>query len=459
MGKLIFFALAAIIARYILINSGSKRLKWFYIGLLFFPFSIILIDKPTITFPRLIIYVLLFATIKDFKYLRRQWSIFPFKTITIILALMLLCVGLFDSRLNLFFKLYRPAFTVIENFLILFLTFANIKNHEDFQKTYRTIMIAFFIMCIYGISNYFTRASEYSQFINSIYGIRDMANDNMSELSQRFRISSFTYHAIYYGFLLAIAIEMLIYQFFSPRYFKINYFMIICGILLVINLVLVNSRTPLVALGVGVLLFIVFGLKIRQKFRIAFASLILILGFSISNGTGPSIVSDTFDTFSSKGSKLHGSSVQMRLVQFNLSLNVFNKSPITGNGFSYITEGLGYSRNAEERTSDERFFGFESYSYILLIEQGMCGIIGNFIFFIGLFLYFFKASIRLSDPSLAIMSIAMLVTFLAFIFGTGDLGTFPFFMSIMGINAKATYLMLNRKRISKLELPPLSQEV
>src|SRR5699024_5633651 len=137
--------------------------------------------------------------------------------------IMLLLVGIFDSRLNIFLKFYRPISFYIENFLVVFLTYLYIKSEEDLLFVYRKILLFLTIMCIYGLSNYITQSNEYYSFIVSSYGGRDFASDNMQVGSDvRFRISSVTWHAIYYGFVLSTSLLLSVFVFLNVKLNKVD---------------------------------------------------------------------------------------------------------------------------------------------------------------------------------------------------------------------------------------------
>ncbi len=262
--------------------------------------------------------------------------------------------------------------------------------------------------------------------------------------TQRFRINSFAWHPIYYGFILSIAILLNLYIYYWKKdENQRKQFNIIMFFLLLINLLLTNSRTPLLAFFAGFSIFFLFAINWNFKFRIILSGCILVclIVFFVPNSI--KLFTESLNTFSSQGSELTGSSVEMRLNQLNASVKIFEKSPLTGNGFDYISEGLGYSSDPSKSKSSDDFAGFESYFFKLLIEQGLCGMIGHAVLFISLFIFFYHSSRKKETIILSILNTAMLTTFLVFIFGTGDMGSFIFFMSIMGVTVKYTMLLNN----------------
>ncbi|HVW15541.1 MAG TPA: O-antigen ligase family protein [Mucilaginibacter sp.] len=261
---------------------------------------------------------------------------------------------------------------------------------------------------------------------------------------ERPRISSFAWHAIYYGFLLNTGI--LLCAFFINVYSggygqKTKYVYLL--ILLLVNLVLVNSRTPLLALAFGFLVLFLWEFNLANKLRVGVLVIVLFSSL-VFIPKGRQIVSAAFSALTStEQSYEEGSSLDMRIGQLQASYDLFKKKPVTGNGLYYIKETLGFSRDWNQSKSDKDLYGFESYVYELLIEQGLLGIIGNIFLFASLFIFFIKNNISKNrgTKKLSLLGIALLVAYLSFIIGTGDMGSFPVFMIVMGITIKGIVLL------------------
>jgi hypothetical protein len=436
--KLFFIVIALFFAFQIFVQPNVKKLPWFFAGILFFPPAILLIENPHIPFYKFIVYCLLIVTLKDFKWISK-FRFFPLRGALIVMFIAYMVIGLFDSRLNLFYKVYKPINYFIENFLVLFLTWYYVKSVNDVKYLYNKFFWFFLVFTIYGISNYITRQNEFYNFIVSGFGGRNFANDNMVAGIDRFRVSSFSWHAIVYGFLLSI---ILIHEFFlfttmrMGRLIKMRHIVVV--LLIVINLFLVNSRTPLFVFIIGCSFYILFSFNFKRKIKIiilsSFIGTVAILNVPSVN----KMYNESIKTFSSGGSDLEGSSVEMREMQLGASVLIFSQNPIYGNGFDYITENLGYSSDENQRKTGNDLMGFESYIYKLLIEQGIIGIVSNVIFLILIVYWLLKviSKINALGRKVIILNLAYFVSFVSFIIGTGDLGTFLFFMSFIGVNIK-----------------------
>lgn len=437
-----------------------KRLSWFFFAILFIPDNFVMFDGgyPTTSSRFFIFFLFLITAVKSSFF--RSLRPFPLKMGSVLLLLGFLVIAIFDARLNLNIVkiLNRSLGFFIDNYLPLLLAFILVKDFSDVVQIYKVLLSFFIIFCVYGIFNYVTGNNFYITFISKAFNAINFAEAYTSGHDGRYRITSFAWHPIYYGFLLSIAILMNILM-FNIRNWQSRNYQIILLLLLLINLFMVNSRTPFFALLGGVAIYFIFGLDLGKKVQIFLVSLFFV---SLAVSSIPKVnefVTDSFETFSERGSKLEGSSVELRNYQLGASLLIFNKSPITGNGFMYIEESLGFKGRAEDRASDASFAGFESYLYKLLIEQGIVGMVVQFVFSVMLLVFIIRSYFNAKSAirkRLAIVTISMFVCFLMFIFGTGDMGTFKFMMPILGINLKGllylNYAERNSERSKEMEL-------
>jgi len=436
MGKFFFIGCAIIIFFGILKSTGIKRLMWFFTGILFFQHRIPLFTYPSdMGFHRFMVYSLLIPELTNFKKTISDFRKFPLFYPLIIVFVGFLLIGLFDTRINLFLQIYRPIDLYIQTFLVIFLAYNNFKEEEDWPILVKYFAVCSIILCLYGFYNFITKTNPYDNFISTSFNSFS-SFDFYKNFDERFRINSFVDHPIYYGYLLGILFLLSFHAILDKQdKFRIIYLLSI--VMTFLNLLMTNSRTPLISFLLGMSFFILMSLSVRLKIKIV---LLAILFCSVMY-TIPSVrdeINNTIDIFQKGGSQT-GSSLKMREMQLQASFLLFQKKPISGNGFYYIEETLGYSSNEDKSMSSDDLQGFESYFYIIIIEEGIIGIILNAIFFGTLILYFFKRkkfSIEYSGLGLAIT-----IMFLTFSIGTGTLGSWIITMSIIGIIIKKIELM------------------
>jgi len=438
MGKAVFIFSAIIFFYGILSSSGSKKLIWFFAGIIFFSDRIMLIDVPTkMSFDRFLVYALIVSEFLRLNKAATSFKSFPIKYPLLIFFFGLLCIGLFDERIGLFLKLYRPVDYFFQTTLVSFLCYSSLNNIKGWTKFLKFLLISSIPLSIYGFYNFFAKSNPLDHLFTALYHSVSPFDDYALS-GERFRINSFVSHPIYYGYLCGVLLLITIYCFYFSK--ELKRLSIICIPLLLSNLILANSRTPIVAFVIGLLLFITIAFRNMRKFQIA--ALLAITGIvlvSIPAVSGK--LKASADLLKMDGGKTSGSSLNMRVVQLQASYNEFLKKPAFGNGLYFIEENLGWADAEQERISDPDFEGFESYLYQLLIEQGAMGIVTTFIFVISIGFYFLKN--RKISSEVTSLGLSVLTMFILFSFGTGTLHSWVISMGIIGIAIK--YIELKRR--------------
>lgn len=459
--KGVFLVLAIIFAIQIFRNKGAKKIAWFFTSILFFPATIVIIDAPYMPFTRFMAVALFVSTLTQYKNWWQEFKKFPLKPALVIAFFSLFLIGITDSRVSIFASLFRFIITFIEDFSILFLCYLHLRDLKDVIYIYHFLVKCFIVFAVYGLINFITRANFYAQFLQATLDIRDIGKV-YADGGDRFRIASFTWHPIYYGLLLGLMIITLVFLLTTKGLYKKHKKMYQFALaLLALNLLWTNSRTPLIATIAGVGIFFLLGYNFQKQFKMALLGIVLGIGFLIASPSSLSIVEETVNTFSSKGSKLEGSSVEMRDTQLQSSLLLFYEKPLFGHGFSYIVEGLGFGEG-DKRNSDSSFAGFESYSYKLLIEQGAAGIFSNVFLLLSFIVFLIKKrkDIEPLGKPLVYGVMGTLVIFVLFILGTGDMGSFLFSMSLLGVNIRLITVLSQKKVvINKPQFSPVVPEL
>ncbi|TAF45006.1 MAG: hypothetical protein EAZ51_02770 [Sphingobacteriales bacterium] len=420
----------------------QNKVLWFIFGILLLPPGINLLGKPLIWFFLLAFTLSLFINNKGFKKLKHL----PLKKHFLFYFVCLMVVGLFDSRLNNFEKIIRPILYFFENIWPCLLVYLVLFNAKEYKKIYIYLSYIGLFLGLYGIFCYLTKTNIYITAMSDEFKLRNLAIEYLSGLDDRVRISSFLFHPFLYGILLVFLIGYTIFLYQNNNRIINKNVILLSLTLLIINLLLTNSRTVIFVLLLQITFY--FFLQVNSKNILIIASgavFGLLLIFFI-----PALKEKTdllFDLFQSGGSKVEGSSVEMRQGQLLASFKYFFQNPYTGNGFGYIYEGIGFKTEIADRNSGSELFAFESYFFVLLIEQGVAGIISNIVLFFGLITYSFKnynSLLLLNHKRFVLLSAVLIICYLVFILGTGTINSLPLFFSFMGIS-----LSLQQKLVSK----------
>lgn len=407
----------------IIYNTGWKRLLLYIGGILLITSQIIILDSPRINSHRLLFFSFLVSLLMHKREVIANWKIFPLKKVLIISIILMVLMGLNAAYLTVFYKIYKPVMLFLESFFMIFVGFLSLTTKEiTFNKSFRYILI---LLTSYGIITFFLHYNVVESVLASAFDFT--RNDYMLQNSERQRISSFWTHAIAYGFVCSL----LFWFTFLASNVTMKWKVSIC-LLLITNLILTNSRTPLLAFIIG---FIIFSIVYYNPQKIIVRSLFISFVFLILVMTIP-VIQERFlsvvDLFTTGGQKTSGSNLEMRNIQLAACYFLFQQAPVWGNGFDYIQEMMGYGTKNWTYNGDLR--GFESYGFILLIEQGIVGIIVNILFFLSLIVHFITK--RKISGITAACGLAITVTFLFFAFGTGVLSTWNISMVLIGICVK-----------------------
>ena len=147
------------------------------------------------------------------------------------------------------------------------------------------------------------------------------------------------------------------------------------------------------------------------------------------------MMDSAIDLVTTGGVNTQGSTTDLKVQQWEVSLLSFYDAPFFGHGLSYFNEVMG---NKDSFVYNPLIAGMEGYQYKLLIEQGGFMIIAVIIFYIQLLAIFFKK--RIYSQTISYTGIACTISFLFFICATGVYGSaFLHFGIYIGILLRCVY--------------------
>lgn len=270
----------------------------------------------------------------------------------------------------------RSLRVIINDFGFTFVLWYVLNSRKDIRLLLNGLIFVFVFLVIYG---YFEKLTG----LNPIYDYEVSLNPKNSSTDWDYssgrlgmmRVRSATIHPI--GFGATMSGLMVLFMIVSSKYKSIwklsivkQIFMMLVGISIIF---FTNSRSPIVFLGVIFLPF--FNLKKKSSYQFMFFSLIgLVLSFPIIQPYLPNVLS----IFSSTGStsKVGGSSIALRGLQFLTAINVAQTNPFFGMGVKSA------SILAEKNDS---LMGMESIWLWLIIERGFFGVISHIVLLYSIF--------------------------------------------------------------------------
>lgn len=254
-----------------------------------------------------------------------------------------------------------PFTVLILNYLFVILLWQYFKFKSDILYFIKCLIIVFIIICLYAIIEYILGHNIWMEWLQSQTTASIFSSHHDDYRLGFARMNSVFHFPIPLGDACAIMISFLLFWELnsSAKLLKGKGLIIIIG-LLIIGLILSNSRAPIVALFFGLLHLNIFKNKKRLFIFIITGVVLFSLGYSYLSSVIESMINASSDN-------VGGSSVNLRELQLAYCINEFHKNPLFGAGFNRLME--------LQDVTNRELAGAESYAFFLLVEQGLCGII------------------------------------------------------------------------------------
>ena len=235
-----------------------------------------------------------------------------------------------------------------------------IQNKKDFHLLFKSLSIYVFLL----IGNSILELAGFNiigNFLESNMMDKAFFVDTIDYGSRGLRLHSFLPHSICFGDVCAILISVLAFLYYESYYKKRC---LLCIILLMIGIVLSNSRTPIVALALYLFPIIKNRFYLKKKFLFLLAGVIIVVSFGDK-------IYQLFDAMFVVDSKYAtGSSMTMRLEQLEESIYIAKESILFGLGYNY------------DLSMFKELRGAESVWFNLLIFGGLFAVLSEIIMFI-----------------------------------------------------------------------------
>lgn len=283
------------------------------------------------------------------------------------------------------------------------------------------LSISFLLASFYGITlinlNGF---NPYLMFLSNFFNVESASEifsniDSRLDFSNAGKIQSTMVHPMTWSLLLCFY-SIIIFTYFLK---SLNKFYLLFISILLINVLISGVRTGLITIVIGslYLLFKNFNIKIAS---IALVFVLLLSFFILSNNSLSNLFNSFYELSETKN-KVSGSSISLRLQQFDGALKIITSNPFFGKGYNWNV----YYR--EIHGDHPVLLAFESLIFIVLCNNGVFGIIIWFSFMISLIRLNSKFKIDRIDKSILNSIVLMYFTF---IIVTGEYG-YIFYFSII----------------------------
>jgi hypothetical protein len=302
------------------------------------------------------------------------------------------------------------------------------KQKSDVDYFIKIVLVCLTIMGIYGIYCFLTGQNPYISLLSEIFEKQDN-NEIFSEMERGNligKIQSLTSHPMLWSVLLCLSLFS-IFVFIDSDKLAVKYSLFA---ILLFNLFVCNVRSGLYALVIGTVFFFTqFSIRSRLiGFAIIFILLFMSIDTSIFGKFQPFVDSIIYLNDSSK--EIRGSSLEMRFAQLGGAFELWNEGGILfGNGFGWCVNYYA------EYGDHPILLAFESIVYVIIIDNGVLGILLWGFLFISFFrinyLIWTKTSKQNKKEYWLINS--FLISYLIFVIATGIFGFnyFLIFLTLM----------------------------
>jgi len=318
-------------------------------------------------------------------------------------------------------SLVKSLAYINDEWLFILLFWMIIRAKDEFMLILKSYFLIFTIMSFYGILEKTLGYNPIMDFERTwildptkitiwFYGIEDRLGMG--------RIQSLTSHPITYGGLLAIIIVTNFYFLFNHSKLKQNKLIFLSFlILMIINLIFTNSRSPILFLLVGFLGIINLKYQVFSRYLISIIIVISLVLFFFGG-----YISTYYQNFENliaiNHSNVGGSDLSTRLLQLQLTFELFKQR---------ILFGLGLGSFNPTAAINSELMGGESVWIKYFLERGIFGGLSYIIFIV----FMFKKFRIINNPNFNRFSFFMISAFVIFASVTGEMEIRVLFLTVM----------------------------
>lgn len=304
---------------------------------------------------------------------------------------------------------------LISKYFVILYAFVSLKSIIEIRRLLNIAYWSILIATFFGLLNLFTGTS----IISDLTGGEGTYFAN----KERVRIVGMFTYAFDYGYTCCILSILAVYG-YSKKILSQSRFLtiLICSL---IGIVICGCRTIIVVAAAIGIVYIYRRYNIIKALGICIFSLVFLSGAYLVIPSVKEKVNSVFLAFDieASGEDADGSSLVMRIMQYDNVLYHIRGQELLGRGYRFFTEGLGFNKNGngfrDLQSDAQALMGLEGVLMNLLLERGVVGVIVYCIFYGGIFGLAFKN--RKTNPDESTASMAIIIGFICFGNMTGEL--------------------------------------
>lgn len=324
-----------------------------------------------------------------------------------------------------FFNLFNESIVPVASFTLVF-TSLNARAQNNF---FRNLLIFYALISLYAVVAFLLEFNPYVSFLESTTRTGRIVVQTYEGTLRGLRAQGTMSHPITFGAVLALVVVFFVAtssikaKAFQPKSNILTSAVTVLSILVIIfAIALTKSRSPVLLILTAIFILVPisnFGRAIRAVIVIG---LVGFLGMSFV----PAVQNAVFATLnifdSSIGEEQHGSSLEMRRIQLEISQYYLMNSPLFGNG-------MEATRNLILTGSAPQLYNSESIVFPLMIDQGIFGIFA-YLFLLSSAVYIIIRETGSSEQNYRAAMLGAVFGYAVFVVATGVLDTLGIFLAL-----------------------------
>lgn len=350
-----------------------------------------------------------------FQYKVKSLDFTPLKPFIFLYGAQLIMIP-FHSSVPIDYQLSMIRSDFMSSLLLPF-AIHNVMHNDKKTVSSFTITMLCIIIVTSGYSLFLTTMAGFNPYMLALLPLNDQEFNDVYALASDGgrvfgRISGVFTHPMINGLFLAFSFIFIISKLNLKKLLS-NKLLSILLFVVFITILLIGVRSAIVALGIGV----VFYLLIEKKINLILASL---LGLSLIYFVALSIpgMSDYMNSIvDPESSNVKGSSIEMRLEQFDGCMKEIESNPAFGKGYAWTN----YYK--ENKGGHPTMLSFESLFIVILSNSGFVGL---FIWIVMLIMYYKLIKKNLDITKFRIL-LALMLLYISYSMITGEYGYLRYF--------------------------------
>lgn len=334
-------------------------------------------------------------------------------------------------RSELLFKYFALAYA-----------FWAVRGEKSLEPLLRVTLCCLIVLTIVGVINYLSRSAYVVNALtagktSTVY--EDVALGDIYTESGRFRVQSLFKWSFDYGYTCTLILLLHLYAWHRKLESLLMFaVVVVCSLF---GIIACECRVVWICCVISVGCFYLWSFSLNKNIVAGILAIFLFVTSYSTIGFVEKKVDKLTDIFK-ENPRVSGSSINLRMAQFTTTLRLIEGHEALGRGQGYFSKSW-----TNDIGNVEGLQGLESVVFHHLLERGIIGFALWVVFYAWLFYVFWRD--RQQHVLLTGLGMSILIAYLSFAVGTGELGSVYPTLLLLGVVLK---VIEHKKKIRKLVL-------